>query len=123
MYENIGGKIKGLAQTLCIIEAAVAMIYGLVLMGQDDDLAVLGFLVMVLGSLFAWISSWLLYGFGELIEKTSEIASNTRKESFRPAPHAPHIDQERIARIRNLRDQGVISEDEFQQAMAKIYKE
>ena len=27
--------------------------------------------------LLSWISSWLLYGFGELIEKTTEIAKNT----------------------------------------------
>jgi hypothetical protein len=33
-----------------------------------------GILTIVLGSLAAWISSFLLYGFGELVENSSRIA-------------------------------------------------
>ncbi|MEG0268745.1 MAG: hypothetical protein RR821_00710, partial [Clostridia bacterium] len=35
---------------------------------------VLGICIMLGGSALAWISSWLVYGFGELIENTKKIA-------------------------------------------------
>ena len=37
----------------------------------------LGFLSLIGGTLFSWISSWFLYGFGELIETNAQIAKNT----------------------------------------------
>lgn len=40
--------------------------------------ALLGFLYMVLGSLFSWIGSFFAYGFGQLIEDAEEIRENTR---------------------------------------------
>ncbi len=43
-------------------------------MGEDEGL---GLLLMVIGPLFAWVSSWLLYGYGEIIEKLGEIERNT----------------------------------------------
>ena len=45
----------------------------------SDDLMIYGVITIIVGPLAAWVSSWLLYGFGELIEKTTEIAENTRK--------------------------------------------
>ena len=33
-----------------------------------------GIVVFLIGSLIAWISSWLIYGYGELIDKMSDIA-------------------------------------------------
>ena len=71
MFDNIGGKIKTLATVVCWIGIVVSVIYGLVLL---DYSAAAGILTMVLGSLLSWISSFTLYGFGQLIEKTTEIA-------------------------------------------------
>ena len=78
MYDNIGGKIKGLAKAVFIIEAITAVIMGFVLIATDVDMIPFGLLVMIVGSLVAWVSSWLLYGFGQLIDKVCEIATNTR---------------------------------------------
>ena len=33
---------------------------------------------MIIGPLVAWISSWMLYAFGELVEKTIDNENNTR---------------------------------------------
>ncbi|MBQ4648006.1 MAG: hypothetical protein IJB76_02460 [Clostridia bacterium] len=78
MYDNIGGKIKGLAKIIFVVEAIVAIITGSVIMDSDNDLFLVGLLVMVMGGIVAWVSTWLLYGFGELIDKTSAIERNTR---------------------------------------------
>lgn len=115
MYDNIGGKIKGLAKVIFIIEAAICVIAGLVLASEDEA----GILLLLLGPAVAWISSWLLYGFGELIEKTSVIAyntSNANKTAPAPAPQV-NADVERIRKLQSLRAQGLISEEEYQRAM------
>ena len=89
-FEKIGEKIKGLARTLFVIEAIVSMIMGISLMVTHETLIFPGILVIVLGPVFAWISSWLLYGFGEIIDKLTKIEENTRaclppKETAAPA--------------------------------------
>ncbi|MDR1330170.1 MAG: hypothetical protein LBK23_11280 [Oscillospiraceae bacterium] len=82
MYNNIGAKIKGLAKSIAWIDIISSIIIGIVLIvkGVDDEWYVLigvGIGVMILGALAAWVSSWFMYGFGELIEKTAETAKNT----------------------------------------------
>ncbi|MBE6944328.1 MAG: hypothetical protein E7453_08805 [Ruminococcaceae bacterium] len=74
MYSNIGGKIKGLAKAICIIEAALSAIGGVLLVALDDDLIMYGMALAIIGPVIAWLSSWAMYGFGELIERVSEIS-------------------------------------------------
>lgn len=118
MYDNIGGKIKVLAKVIFIIEAIAAAITGIALMATDEYLLPIGFLVMIAGPIVAWISSWLLYGFGELIEKTCQIERNTRGDEIKSESPAKD-DSERIHTIERLRCQGLISEEEYQQAISK----
>ena len=73
-----------------------------------------------------WISSWVLYGFGELVEnatnnqKTAPVAQKSTPVMAKPAAHAPQQDvSERIRNLQNLRAQGLITEEEFQQALTK----
>ena len=68
MYDNIGGKIKDLAKAMFIIEALGAVITGIVLLATDDDLIFEGLLTLFCGPIAAWVSSWILYAFGELVE-------------------------------------------------------
>ena len=67
MFDNIGGKIKTLALVSTIIGMVAFGIYGLALLFSGAVL--IGILVAGLGCLSAWIGSFLLYGFGELIEQ------------------------------------------------------
>ena len=78
MYDNIGGKIKGLAKATFIVEAIAAVITGIALMVDDEDMIPFGLILLIAGPAIAWASSWLLYGFGELIDRVCEIAKNTR---------------------------------------------
>jgi hypothetical protein len=84
MYNNIGEKIKGLAKSLALIGTIISVIIGINLIVKGSDsyydgrvLIYTGIGVILVGTLVSWIWSWFMYGFGELIEKTAEIARNT----------------------------------------------
>lgn len=118
MYDNIGKKIKGLAKALFIIEAIAAVIAGIVFWSIDEEFFFIGLLVIVGGALLAWISSWFLYGFGELIDKTCDIARNTCSGE-RKSEAQSKVEYERISKLERLRTQGLITEEEYQRAIAK----
>lgn len=70
MFENISGKIKGLAKFVFVlgcIEAAVLFIILLVIVGFLVGVGV-GTVIVILNL----VGSWCIYGFGELIESTQE---------------------------------------------------
>lgn len=76
-FQNIGAKIKTLAVVVTILGIAASVVSGLYII---NDNALSGVLVAFIGSVFSWISAFFMYGFGELIEKTTEIAKNTKKD-------------------------------------------
>ena len=55
------------------------VIMGFVLMATDDDLVLTGFIVAILGALSSWVSSFVLYGFGQLIENTDKLVELSKK--------------------------------------------
>ena len=86
MFTNIGKKIKLLTQILCWIGIIACFLIGFIVIiyslfqaidRQNVDALPLGILagvlVAVLGSLICWISSFMTYGFGELVDKTVSI--------------------------------------------------
>ena len=64
MFDNIGSKIKTLAQVICWIGIIASVIIGFVLMVQDEDTVFIGILTMIIGSLGSWVGSFMTYGFG-----------------------------------------------------------
>ena len=79
MYDNIGGKIKSWAVWIFVVEAIAAVIGGIALIANDNGLV--GFLTIVFGPIAAWVSSWLLYGFGQLIENSDIIAAEYNRKN------------------------------------------
>ncbi len=85
MFDNIGIKIKTLSVVLCIIGIFSSVVIGIYLILNVDSTTtavkeqinsnnvISGMLIIILGSLFSWISSFCLYGFGELIERVINI--------------------------------------------------
>lgn len=81
MFDNIGNKIKTLSVVLCIIGIFSSVVIGIYLILNVDSTTtavkeqinsnnvINGMLIIILGSLFSWISSFCLYGFGGLIER------------------------------------------------------
>ena len=86
MWDNIGSKIKVLAKVIAWIGIICSIIGGIVLfviglkMRYGGALYVgLGFAAIIGGSLISWISSWFMYGFGEIIHNTEIIRRNISK--------------------------------------------
>ncbi len=69
MFSNIGDKIKGLATVLCIFGMLVSIVIGFGVSSMNTGL---GVIYAAVGSLIAWVSSFVLYGFGELICQSKE---------------------------------------------------
>ena len=72
MFDNIGLKIKMLAKFCTIIGIVISCIVGFVVMLSGAFL--MGLLYALIGALIAWVGSFLLYGFGELVENNQIIA-------------------------------------------------
>jgi len=90
MWENIGGKIKGLSKFIAWLGIICSIIGGIVLFiigrkvyfGSEIYIGA-GFGTIIFGSLFSWISAWFIYGFGELIEcneKNNEFLYEIKRE-------------------------------------------
>ena len=83
MYDNIGEKIKNLAQVLGWIFLGAGMIGAIGLwFGLNSFLA--GLAALAVGAL-GYVGTWVLYGFGQLVEDAAAI----RRRSESPAPQAP----------------------------------
>ena len=72
MFDNIGGKLKGLAYFLCSVGIISSLITGIVIITTEKE-GLIGILTIVLGALFSWISSWITYAIGEIAENTAMI--------------------------------------------------
>ena len=84
MFNNIGRKIKTLAAVICWITILAFFILGIVLVSKGGDrnhygYVISGLILMFAGPIVGWLGSCLLYGYGELIDKTQETAQNTRQ--------------------------------------------
>ena len=82
MFDNIGGKIKSVATAIAIFGIIGSIIIGSIIIAEANDSyypsareVLGGLLVMIVGSLSSWVSSFTLYGFGQLIENTDAISS------------------------------------------------
>ena len=87
MFNNIGHKIQVLAKVLCWIGIICWVITGLVLMAGGEFVransgagVVAGIMTIIVGVLVSWIGSFLLYGFGQLVEDTHAIRANTESK-------------------------------------------
>lgn len=80
LYVDIGKKIKNWAKWIFIVEAIACIIsaIGMCIAAEESWMVFAGVLTMVIGPLVAWVSSWILYAFGELVDKTVANEENTR---------------------------------------------
>lgn len=78
MFGNIAGKIKALAQVITWTGIILFVIFGFVVMGIN---IFTGFIIALLGSLSSWVSSFILYGFGQLIENTDKLVEFSKNNT------------------------------------------
>ena len=102
MYKHIGHKIKVLAQVIAwlgIIGSCILGIAAGLSLGYAADEAILGILLGILvaglGSLFAWIGGFLLYGFGQLVDNSDKMAESISTDVEYPnIPFFPEEDRQ-----------------------------
>ncbi|MBR5134728.1 MAG: hypothetical protein IKV35_03935 [Clostridia bacterium] len=128
MYSHIERKIKVLAITIAIITLAIGFMFAstLVLIGllENEVLPILiGFALFFAIPVLAWVGSFVLYGFGELIALARKIADNTASNatppSSAPVETAPPVD-ERRATIERLHREGILTDAEFAAKLATL---
>ncbi len=110
MFYNIGDKIKTLAKVMCWIGSIASIIIGIVLIVMDEDLILVGILIAAVGALLSWISSFVLYGFGQLIEN-SDIVAEQSSRSNQDYYQKVQINEEQKERKKVKDIQRVISDD------------
>lgn len=81
MYNNIWKKIKFLAQILFILGAISSIVVGLWVCFGTDTFMAIGLLYIVIGCICSWVMTWLIYGFGELIERVYNIDRKVQSPS------------------------------------------
>lgn len=81
MYNNIGGKIKGLAAGSMILGSAGFILVGTQIMSvsHNGEGTIPGMLIMCGGIFVSWISSLALYGFGELVDNSGQIVAMMKR--------------------------------------------
>lgn len=79
MFGNIGRKIKTLAQVVTWMGIIGSIVVGISMLSINDDFIFLGLLIMILGSFLSWVSSFVLYGFGQLVENSDKLVQLSKK--------------------------------------------
>ena len=91
MYDNIGGKIKVLSIVIFIFESLVAVAAGCSILAEsfaNEYIShISGLFILILGPIVAWISSWLLYGFGQLIENSDKMVVLSKQNLYLKREH------------------------------------
>ncbi len=125
MYDKIGIKIKRLAQILFWLQAVAYALAGIILADGTDGISVVASLVLIL---VAWVSTWLLYGFGEIIDKLTSVSEKATFIDYKlntliaktkgiTANHTDAIENNRRNELKNLLVLGLITEEEYLKAL------
>lgn len=134
MYDNIGKKIKLLAKAVTIVFSVASIIVAIASIVSNVPWGAVFFFMPIL----FWISSFVLYGFGELIDKVCDIEARVRnveckREIQGKEDRGQKVERSatdinyyqlkekniRLAKIEKLRDQGLISEEEYCEIISK----
>lgn len=75
MFDNIGRKIKGLAKFVCWVGIICSIISGIMMATTGGAGVLAGIMTIIIGGLCSWVGSFVLYGFGEIVQN-----SDTRTE-------------------------------------------
>ena len=78
LFGNIEEKLKKLACIFFLLMLIVGIIVGINIMVEGQTL--IGFLVIIITGILAYLISMFCYAFGELIDCTQRIAYNTRNK-------------------------------------------
>ena len=112
-FTNIGFKIKKIAKATFVVDVIISIILGFSIMCLGGAFLLLGLFIIPVIILFGWIGECFLYGFGELIEKTSNIEQKLCNKSD---DHFTDVSKEKLEW---LYSKGYITEKEYLKSSEK----
>ena len=80
MFENIGGRIKGWAKGVFIVETIAAIIGGLVIMSGGAEMIFIGLIVIACAVGVGYVAALPLYALGEIVDRLVSIDEKLGKE-------------------------------------------
>ena len=86
MFDNIGKKIKTLTKVTCWIGMIACFVVGIVITAAGHNAEAIDVPIMLGDLLLFWVGSFLMCGFGELVDKAASIEEMMRTGSFKMAP-------------------------------------
>ncbi len=78
MFDNVGAKIKTLASIVAWLGIIGSVIIGTLIMISAEELAAMGLIIAVIGSVSSWLGSILVYAFGELVDNSAILVDNSK---------------------------------------------
>ena len=148
MFENPGEKIRKSSKALfylALISSAVVLIIGFVMLSKGDDyhydglhflgkyyesssdLKVTGWLYILYSLLLvfaSYLSSLLIYGFGEIVEKKQTDSAKEIEPESKPADNKSELNKdEEMYMLDNLLSYGLITNEEYEEKKKSIFKE
>lgn len=112
MFDNIGTKLQNLATITTVIGIILSIIAGIAAIVNTSFW--IGLLIIIIGGLASWISSWMLYAFGTLVENSQIIADRlsdiSAAHSEKPAEPAYSAPRPEAPKVRTLvTEQGAVA--------------
>lgn len=84
MFNNISDKIKALAGILCALGILISITLGIIVLVQDET--ALGICILIACCILSICTSYIIYGFGQLIENSNTLIKLMQK----PTSNIPH---------------------------------
>lgn len=135
MYNNVGRTIMTVARIITWLGIIVSFIlFCLTLSDGDGVRNRLAFVILIIGCIGSWLSSLILYGFGQLIENSDIIAKKYGNESLPSNENKDNISNEKTAnntvvdvsvekeRLKTWLRIGAITPEEYEEQMRKLDK-
>ena len=78
LFKDIANTLKTLAEVLLVVFIILSLVACIAILVYNSELFLVAVIMLIGGIVSALVGSSCLYGFGELIDKATEIADNTR---------------------------------------------
>lgn len=132
MFKNIDEKIKVLAIVSTIIGCLTSVVAAIIY--WCDKRVLIGFAILVGGCLASWLGSFVLYGIGELLTQTTNIAKGIQNiqvlSAYQNSESTGNITKEMIEEIQaevandyETQKQESIDEDDYEEQKAYYVNE
>ena len=74
MFVDVGRKLRIWAKIICWIGILLSVLSGILCIRADDDYILIGIIIIIAGVAASWVTSLVLYGFGEIVDNTYDSA-------------------------------------------------